>query len=184
MGLGGEAKVGALTFFVPASGAGTQTKAVTSIGARLRPHILNAPAAMNAILARVNQPISKVMAFKKGDIVPIDAKALTRIQLEVREDIPIVKARLGQVNGFRAVRLTQNRNARDDDVFSGAGRSVSKTEGRAAILADVKAPTQDLTSAPELPVDVGPPGDLAELPDLPDLPDLDDLPDLPDFPPS
>ncbi len=190
--LGGDAKTGALTFFAPASRGGGPTAGEASLGIRLRPALMNAPAEMQAILARVQQPLSKVLGFKLGDVVPVDAKALTRIQLEVSQDVPVVLARLGQVNGFRAVRLT--RGAMDDDnaPFFGVASGGKGTFGAQVTLPEreeVVASTEALSALPDFPdlpdlqdfpADAGGMADLPGLPALGGFPDLPDLPDLPE----
>ncbi len=179
MVLGGEAKTGAVTFFVPVREGRAQVSGEDTLGARLRPHLMGAPAAMEAVLARINQPLERVLAFAVGDVLPIAPQALSEVQLEVNEDVPIARARLGQVNGFRAVRLTPD------------GGPVAGVDARAAFLAAKQAGTtaqSALSHAPDLGLPDPPATPAAlevehsEMDDLPELPELNDFPDLPDLP--
>lgn len=190
MALGDDAKIGVLTVFVPAAAAAWGGADGGTLGARLRPHLMDAPAGMQAILTRFQHPLKKVLALKVGDVLPIDPHCLTRLVLEVREGAPLAQGRLGQVNGYRAVRLT---GVGAEDAGKGPpilGNALESAGARRAIGAGEPAKADVvvdpgtaqgamgaavLPDMPELP-------DIGALQDLPDLPDFPDLPDLPDFP--
>ncbi len=188
MAFGDDAKVGVMTFFVPASGGARSLADEGTLGTRLRPHLMDAEAGMQAILTRFEHPLKQVLALRAGDVLPIDPRCLTHMHLEVREGVPLAQGRLGQVNGFRAVRLTSVGKEGDPEPFFGAAVPASASGTAREALpertvspkaleppdADV-APVDDLPDLPDLP-------DMDALPDLPDLPDAADLPDFPDLP--
>jgi len=188
MALGGDAKIGVVTFFVPAVGGATKASSDGTLGARLRPLLMDAPAGMQAILTRFNHPLERVLALRVGDVLPINPHCLTQMQLEVTQDVPIAQGRLGQVNGFRAVRLT---GVGGDDGKAATPLFGTSLAGRGAGEPAEMLPANDavaelgaITEVPDMP-DVSGFPDIPDLPDLPDigaLPDLPDLPELPDFP--
>ena len=180
MALGDDAKIGVMTFFVPAHEAGGDVEH-GSLAARLRPHLMEAEASMDAVLTRIEQPLQKVLTLKVGDVLTLDPNCLRRLQLEVKEDVPLAQGRLGQVNGFRAVRLTGS-----EDVGAGTspffGAQLNAQAGKAMETmalsdggssgGDEGVVPDDLPELPALP-------DTGDLPEVPDFPDLPDLPDLP-----
>lgn len=181
MALGDDAKIGVMTFFVPATG-GARAADEGTLGARLRPHLMDAEAGMQAILTRFEHPLGRVLALRAGDVLPIDPRCLTHMHLEVREGVPLAQGRLGQVNGFRAVRLTPVSKEGDAAPFFGAAMQGCGASKAREALPDLPASSEAL----ELPDASGPTGgdlpDLPDLSDLPDLPDMEALPDLPDLP--
>ncbi len=196
--LGGGAKIGALTYFVPKSGDGARIGDQQSLGDQLQPHLLTAPVELDVTLTRLVRPLDKVMQFEVGQVLPILPEDLTRVQVEAfGQDNPIATGRLGQVNGFRAVRLTQKEGEEfvgQTVVQAGAGLGVPiSPKGGHNIDATPNGLSVDeaagsVEGAPDLPdlpggLDLSPPGIEPEgLPDLPELPDLPDLPDLPNLP--
>ena len=74
MALGGQAKVGVLTFFVPAAAETVTLAGDGTLGARLRAHLMDAPAGMQAILTRFNHPLKRVLALRVGDVLAINPK--------------------------------------------------------------------------------------------------------------
>ena len=151
---------------------------------------LSAPIALNAVVARLNMPLSRVSALKPGDLLPVERSALTKTELVGSKGFVLGKMALGQMNGFRAVRVGGNeRDGRPLDALPDAEQAVSApplasgaADGLASIDMDGTGTIPDL-GMPSLEADL--PADLSmDLPaDLPgDLPgDLAaDLPtDLP-----
>ncbi|MEL7013966.1 MAG: FliM/FliN family flagellar motor switch protein, partial [Pseudomonadota bacterium] len=66
---------------------------------------LSAPIALNAVIARVKVPLSRVSALKPGDTLAVERSALTTTELIGSKGFLLGKVTLGQMNGFRAVRL-------------------------------------------------------------------------------
>jgi flagellar motor switch protein FliM len=71
MAHGGEAKVDVLTFFVPSAAETVTLAGDGTLGARLRAHVMDAPAGMQAILTRFNHPLERVLALRVGDVLEI-----------------------------------------------------------------------------------------------------------------
>jgi flagellar motor switch protein FliM len=65
-----------------------------------------APAELEAILGRLTLPLSQVDAFESGQLVPLGGLTLDRVHLESAGE-SLVRVRLGQVSGARAVKLDQ-----------------------------------------------------------------------------
>jgi len=86
MALSEEAKVGVLTFFLPAAAETVTLAGDGTLGARLRAHLTEAPAGMQAILTRFNHPLQRVLALCVGDVLAINPNCLTQMLLEVSED--------------------------------------------------------------------------------------------------
>lgn len=67
---------------------------------------LTAEAPLNAVLHRIRMPLAEVAMLKPGQRLLIPRAALKETRLEAGTDSAARKCRLGQFNGFRAVRLT------------------------------------------------------------------------------
>jgi flagellar motor switch protein FliM len=63
------------------------------------------PAQMQAILTRIHIPLVKVQSLKPGDVLEISANALTSASLVVDGGHVAARGKMGQMNGFRAVRI-------------------------------------------------------------------------------
>src|SRR6056297_2645205 len=124
------------------------------------------PARMQAVLTRVHLPLHKAQALKAGDVLPISSQAVTSATLVVQGGHIAARGKLGQINGFRAVRIGW-----DGSPFHQA--SASKP---AADPGPVDADPHRVPLATSLPVpaaDLAPDGQLEKaLEDLrPDLPE-------------
>ena len=60
---------------------------------------------MQAILTRIHIPLAKVQSLKPGDVLEISANALTSASLVVDGGHVAARGKMGQMNGFRAVRI-------------------------------------------------------------------------------
>ncbi len=144
------------------------------------------PAQINAILARVQMPLARASALKPGDLIPLSADAAGRVQIMVGQNEMLARASLGQMNGFRAVRL---------DLPDRPGRvlidaSPSPQAQVPAMASIVQADPVENTSLPASTVDLDPPIEAEAEFDAGsvDLPDLEmgefapaELPDIPDW---
>ncbi len=104
MALGGDAKVGTLSFYAPASAASRDDEPGGTLGQQLRPHLLDAPVEMTAILARASRSLDEVMSLAVGDVFQVSAEQLQSVRLETCDGTLVTTARLGQLGGYRAVR--------------------------------------------------------------------------------
>lgn len=66
---------------------------------------LGVPVTLDAVLVRITMPLSEVCALKPGTILPVSAAAIGRSELVAPGGHVAARARLGQMNGFRALRL-------------------------------------------------------------------------------
>ncbi|MCL3880798.1 FliM/FliN family flagellar motor C-terminal domain-containing protein [Marivita sp. GX14005] len=63
------------------------------------------PARMQAVLTRIHIPLEKAQALKPGDLLPISGAALASTMLVVDGGHVAARGKMGQMNGFRAVRI-------------------------------------------------------------------------------
>lgn len=67
---------------------------------------LDAPVSVEAVLTRLSLPLDRVCTLQAGDLLPFPVDHPLSVRLEVGPRHKLARARLGQVNGMRAVRLT------------------------------------------------------------------------------
>ncbi|MEM7733173.1 MAG: FliM/FliN family flagellar motor switch protein [Pseudomonadota bacterium] len=132
---------------------------------------LSAPVSFNAVLARVSMPLSQVSELKPGDTLPVERSALNKTELVGSKGFMLGKVVLGQMNGFRAIRLglDEGRDATEasphtmEDMDEGHGAAAAGSSGAAST---------DTTQSVASPMDRLP-EPLDDLPEL-DLPGLED----------
>jgi len=115
-----EACPGALTMILPFVAPAPPQTAASGAGAvppdtTLARAVLDAPVALRAVLGRITMPLDKLCALKVADRLPFSRVQLLDARLEVGQKQLVAHARLGQMNGARAVRL-----ALPDGVAAGA----------------------------------------------------------------
>jgi flagellar motor switch protein FliM len=81
------------------------TKEETVTGRSLGEAMMGVPAQIEAVLCRLKLPLSQVREMKVGDQLPLPRDVLAAIALEAGQKIRLADTRLGQLNGYRAVRL-------------------------------------------------------------------------------
>ncbi|UYV35904.1 FliM/FliN family flagellar motor C-terminal domain-containing protein [Rhodobacteraceae bacterium D3-12] len=161
--------------------------------------LMTAQAPMSAVLHQVKMPLAEVSGLKPGDVLTIPRGALSNTRLTDGQGQGVARCRLGQINGFRAVRLVLGRDAAlktqgaSADMLNGEANTLEALDlmqspggmpGEFAQVEDVEV----VSAVADLP-NVGELGDLPELGDLggdlSDLPELagegEGLPDLPSF---
>lgn len=100
--LGRGAKAGTLRIAVPACerpGDGGR------IGAALGATLMDAETGLVAVLHRVRMPFDAVSQLRPGDLIPVPLAAVGQLSLEATGVGVVGHARLGQMNGHRAVRV-------------------------------------------------------------------------------
>lgn len=181
--IGGGAKTGILTLILPAAalarpepGAGE-----TGEGASfdLGDLAMQVPVTLDAVLDRVQLSLAEVCALKPGMTLPVASAAIGRTELVAASGHVAAQARLGQMNGMRAVRLS---GAGEDGGRAGPGTAQAVGD---PVKADV--PPEQVAGMPDLAgLAASEPPTLTALPDLPDLSGLSAaggaLPGLPDLP--
>lgn len=106
--LGPGIKTGMVEFWFPAKGAIISADGVVSnpVGPKLLPHVLDVEVKVNAMLDPVPISLGKMLDLKVGDVVEIPREALVSARIMDRRGILVTRARLGQLNGRRAARIT------------------------------------------------------------------------------
>lgn len=134
---------------------------------------------LHAILLRRRMSLAEVRALKPGDLIDMPRDQLTRVRIEGTDGSLIARAKLGQSQGARALRLLTADPAppnMGDERFS-----------EVEISRDIDAAPDQIDALPDIgldpdggsqPMDLAPEdGDASDL-GLADLPPIDGLPDL------
>ncbi|MHC9234561.1 FliM/FliN family flagellar motor switch protein [Pseudooceanicola sp. 502str34] len=135
-----------------------------------------ARAELTAELHRLSLPWEALLKLKPGDVLPIPRAALGSTMLLGPGRQRVLKVRLGQMNGARAVRLSAEEGARTARRLSEAGEAAEPRAEAPAMAAASTSPPAPEPEVAEPPPDVPDPSPRVEA--LEDLPDLSDLPGL------
>ena len=73
---------------------------------RWQARVLGTRIHLDAVLCRIEMPVSEVMALRPGDTLPIAREALHEVALDPGDGRAAARARLGQMRGRRALRLS------------------------------------------------------------------------------
>ena len=71
----------------------------------LRPVVMEGQVALQAVLHRVVLPLSRIRGLAPGQVLSVPATALAALSVEGGDGRTVAAARLGQVDGWKAVRL-------------------------------------------------------------------------------
>jgi len=149
--VGVGAHPGAITFLLPVPSA-PMAPALDTKGAVLQRTLeqsaMDAPVRLEAVLGRVSMPLDKVCAFEPGGLLPFTMDRPMQIRLEVSQKHVVALARLGQVNGARAVRLTPGDT---DNSGAGQGGEPSRTAPPRS-QGTASAPVQDASETPMMDI--------------------------------
>ncbi|UWP99349.1 FliM/FliN family flagellar motor switch protein [Aliiroseovarius crassostreae] len=127
---------------------------------------------LEAVLHRLEMPLSQVTALEVGSLLPIPSKMITQIQLEDILGEKVCHGALGGKAGHRALRINLSASEPDapDPINALSAGNLSSDPG----LFPQKSEQPALGGLPAAPGLAGAgDGDLTGLPDLPDLPPLD-----------
>ncbi|MBR9842022.1 MAG: hypothetical protein GYB25_02595 [Rhodobacteraceae bacterium] len=145
-------------------------------GESLRAGVMTAQATLDAVLARVSMPLAQFQALAVGEVVVLPPGALQDAQLEINAEAGGLPVSLGQLNGFRAVRLKVGQERRREADKAGAPSL------REALAEEPDISEADQASMPLNTVEVLeelPEMEVAESAEMPVLEEgLDDLDDL------
>ncbi len=134
---------------------------------------------MDAVLHRVEMPLSQITTLAVGSLVPIPSETIMEIQLEDILGEKISIGSLGVKSGHRAVRINLN--------GSSDAQTMTMSVPRAAVEggADMPPLVPDMAGmAPPLTIEGATTGETVEgLPDLPDLPPIDGIGEMGELPP-
>jgi len=186
LSLGGGAKTGVLFFATPCE---TMTETSSDTHENLRAHLPEFKVHLGAVLAKIPVTLDKARHLTEGELLELPPDCLTEVRLVGLDGQKIVTGKLGQLNGYRAVRLRSSSAppaiGHSPDKPALAGKALPNTQklSKDPVAPSDKgiAPVADLPDLPEMPSSADMPA-LPDLPDLPDLPPLDGLPDLPELP--
>ncbi|GAW33732.1 surface presentation of antigens [Roseovarius sp. A-2] len=76
--------------------------------ARMSDVALGAPVVLDAVMARISLPLREACALSVGQVLPLTPESLGAIQLTGAGAHLVAEARLGQLNGWRALRLVSS----------------------------------------------------------------------------
>ena len=194
MSLGAGAKAGAIRFAAPRLVPLLERQDTTML-ARVRGHLPHFPVVLHAVLSRQAVDVAAVRGLQEGDVIRLPEHCLQQIRLETASGGLIRKARLGQLGGHRAVRLSEPVQTPAPGADAASLAPLAAMPLAAPVDDPLPHSPDDLpempdtadTAQPAAPVlpDLPPLGsamDADGLPDLPELPELPELPDLPDLP--
>ncbi|WP_324753628.1 FliM/FliN family flagellar motor C-terminal domain-containing protein [Roseovarius sp. Pro17] len=150
--VGDDGHPGAVTFLLPVPLAAPPPAAGAKGGAMQRTlerSAMDAPVSLEAVLARVILPLDKVCKLKPGGLLPFGMDQPMQVRLEASQKHVVALARLGQMNGARAVRLTPCRPEAQADSERSAPRG---ERANVAVSIDEAAgtPVLDTPGADEL----------------------------------
>lgn len=140
----------------PASAAGGRQRAAFEI----RDMAMSAPVTLDAVLDRVELPLARVCALEPGMTLPIGAAAIGQTELVASRGHVAAVVQLGQMNGFRAVRL------------SGGGQGEARRSDAAAQDGSARREEKPQQAAQARPARPGEGAGAADRPDRPGLPDM------------
>ncbi len=189
--LGDGARTASLALILPISdvpppAAGDDIDPQARWKAAMRAQALASPVLLQAVLPPMRLPLKRLLSLRVGDVIDLPPHALADIALHGgasgitmrgRKRIPrgtAMAARLGQLNGMRAVKISGlPGEARDGAAGAGGGDDFGMRMDARPPTSLSRAPLPDTRSAAEA---------LPDLPEFPDLPDMPDLPELPGYP--
>lgn len=200
----GGARIGQMSLVLPWDGRhavpGKTSKAEPAKDAEanwsetLEQAVMPTEAVLEAVLYRMKLTLSDVSAFKVGSLIPIPRRAVAQVSLEDSDGDQVSVVRLGQSQGWRAVRF-ETAALRNDlsptmdlDEGQGAGQSSApppfSLAGAMASAPGIGAAGMEM---PTLDLDGDDDEEFSTANGLPDLPDLSSLADdaepMADLPP-
>ncbi|MBK6468860.1 MAG: FliM/FliN family flagellar motor switch protein [Rhodobacter sp.] len=143
------ARSGGLILALPAEGRGQRPQpkpgrdrapaAAPGFSTALSEAVMAAGCTLEAVIARLTQPLGAVMALQVGQVLPLQNAALDRISLESVDGRQLACARLGQQKGMRALRLSR----------PAAGGHGGAAESGSAAVPDAPGPAAGGAGAPD-----------------------------------
>lgn len=113
----------------------------------VRQGVLAAHVTLDAVLARVQLPISQLQGLAVGETIPLEAGVLDRTWLVMEEGGVSAQVTLGQMNGARAVRLLGQAGRGEDGGERDAAAFVQMHE-------EARVAEPDLSDLPEVALDM------------------------------
>lgn len=149
------------------------------------------PIELSLILSCLKLPLNRISNLKVGDILALKEGGFDAVEMRTSQGRKVGKGTLGQLDGLRAIRITQRKAANEPPkrrAEDRAGLKQPELGSPGDLQPSHHEPLQvmlpavdDLPAAYQTEVatqGVSPPGITSELPDMSDIPDFDDV-DLP-----
>ena len=179
--LGGGAREGRIVFAFPDKVDAAVPDPVTE-GPKhppeetLRSGVLTAQATLDAVLVRISMPLSQLQGLSAGDVLALPRGALKDARLEMGGGAHGLAVTLGQLHGFRAVRLKAGQEKSRDLAVDGSAPSLREALNEEPDMAKAEVAAMPLDTA-EIESKAPFEGDAIE--DVADVEEgLDDLDDL------
>ncbi|APG46694.1 FliM/FliN family flagellar motor C-terminal domain-containing protein [Phaeobacter porticola] len=140
---------GHLTLILPEPSAedlGQAGQAAHAAGPSLGSNLGSMRAELRAVLCKMKVPANEFSSLEEGDLLPLDQAFLYETEMISISGQAIAQGRLGQMNGARAVRLTDSRTKLVSDRAADEGAFSTHMGGGVPAL-DHEAPTLDLSVA-------------------------------------
>ncbi|MGK7652551.1 FliM/FliN family flagellar motor switch protein [Roseovarius sp. B08] len=171
---GPGAKTGMMELILPEPPPAPEVEASdgNTLARKLEENAMNAPVMLDAVLAPIRLPLRDICRWVPGTVLKLSPETVTEARVIGAKGHKVAPARLGQLNGFRAVRMFLKSEA-EDAVADGARGHASEARGAAGPEV-AGAGGRGGDGLPDLP---------QASPDLPALDVIDDVGDLPDLSP-
>ncbi|MCV6597167.1 MAG: FliM/FliN family flagellar motor switch protein, partial [Mangrovicoccus sp.] len=183
-------------FALPApSGRASTQDSVSAQAAAAREVVMAGEVGLEAVLHQFSIPLGKLDAWQLGERLPVPVRAIGAVALRDVAGKEVAFGQLGQAQGHRALRITQEPLAEAGVAPAGLaapapeiGLGTPEDSPAMEDLPEVALDAGSMGNLPALGDDAGLGGDLpalddgGDLPDLPALPALGDESDLPDLP--
>ena len=180
LSLGGGAKTGRLRLAAPRRVPLIEGREITT-AAQMRTHLPALSVEIRAVLARLPLCMTTANGLQAEQVIPLPHGCLQNVRLETITGRLIREARLGQLEGKKAVRLFDPAAATATADIQPPPAPATESRSRTPEPPDMTEAADIGEALPELP-DLPGPVDAPDLPPMGELPDLPDLPELPDLP--
>jgi flagellar motor switch protein FliM len=144
--LGAGARQGQVTLIMPPARDPAQVRAPQgtrrTLGQDLRPVVAEGRVTLEAVLHRLRLPLARIASLAPGDLLPLPSTVLGAISIEGGDGRRIAGARLGQVDGRKAVRLILSQEA----VATAAPAMIDRPGSAGA--APLRTPLSDTAGSP------------------------------------
>lgn len=198
------AKTGAIDLLLPLEAARSGARSAgdgEDFSEALRAQVMEAEAALEATLLRREMTLAEIAELAVGDVLTLPRDALSRVAIEDLAGRRVAYARLGQMNGHRALRLTSEPDASAGSLADPSQPAALFSSGGSVMVEDLPEPKPALDGLGDLAglgavdgeekqdFDAASLGDLADLggdggstTELADLPQTDATSELPPLP--